>query len=53
MVGGVCMSYISCVCDEPVGQCLALMLLDATVYFFNEFFVCISIKHRNNKSTVS
>lgn len=31
-VGGVCMSYISYVCDEPVGQCLAPMLLDLSIF---------------------
>lgn len=37
VVGGVCMSYISYVCDEPVGQCLAPMLLDVAVYFLMNF----------------
>lgn len=31
-VGAVCMSYISYVCDEPVGQCLAPMLLDLSIF---------------------
>lgn len=41
-LGHVCMSYISCVCDESVGQYLALVCLDIKSTL-NEFLCVVQL----------